>query len=328
MKITLKTFTLLLLIVSIFSRGFSQGRPINKLTLETTYSYTQIHKAIRDIVDQPDKSSYFDDEFFNSMLKKILTDKQFTEKERVQIFYLMQKKLGFAFIGVSYLPPKQNYFSFFSGKVITWQKTRSMLKELHYDPTGLLAIVDSSRTRDAVLASNALLLATIVSPEGVQSKLEQYSQYDMILKSKNADIFNHYVCLSAAIKQDTIVTDNLAKNLMTFKSEPILEDILCAMYSKNNFVATIKDYLVKEQNPQNELAIETALGALYSRVPPATFEKSVKGFLSEEKEKWKKDIYKNILAKKILNNYSIANAELLVIKKWDYVHSANIPMGL
>lgn len=315
----MKKIILVFLFVSIFMEGFSQGRPINKLTLETTYSYVGISKGLRDIIEQPEKSSYFDDEFFNNMLKKIVLDKQFGDKEKVQLFYLMQKKLGFAFVGVNYLPPKQNYFNFFMGEVLTCHKTRMSLRELKYDPTSLLALVDSTWKRDPILASNALLLATILNSESSASTLEKYSQGEMILQAKNPDIFNHYLCLSAAIKQDTVITTNLVKNTTFFKSENYIEDAFCALYAKNNSVSTIKTYILQEQNPQNDLAIQTALSALSSKVPPATFEKSVKSFIDEAKEKWKKDLCKNILTNKTPYNYSIADAELVVTKKWEGV---------
>ena len=93
----MKNITLIFLFLLLSIKSYSQGRPINKLTLETTYSYVEIHKSLRDLIEQADKSSYFDDAFFNSLLKKIILDKQFTDEEKVQLFYLMQKKLGFAF---------------------------------------------------------------------------------------------------------------------------------------------------------------------------------------------------------------------------------------
>ena len=315
----MKKFFLLILSLSFFTKGFSQGRPINKLTLETTYSYVEIHKSLRDLIEQADKSSYFDDEFFNALLKKIVLDKQFTDKEKVQLFYLMQKKLGFAFVGVNYLPPKQNYFNFFMGEILTWQKTRLSLKDLNYDPSSLLVLVDSFRTRDAIVASNALLLATLLNADASAKSLEHFSEGQIILESKNSDIFNHYLCISAALKQDSLITKNLVKNVLSFKSEPFIEDVLCAIYTKNNLVSTIKDYILQEQNPQNELGVQTALCALSAKVPPATFQKSVKSFISETKELWKKDICKNILANKIPFNYSITNKEQIVTKKWDAV---------
>jgi|GEM_PF-2593824 len=315
----MKKITALLLFVSIFYNSFSQGRNIPKLTLETTYSYVKIHKSLRDLVDQADKSSYFDDDFFNTLLKKVVSDKQFTEQEKVQIFYLMQKKLGFAFVGVNYLPPKQNYFMFFSGKIQTCQKTRASLKDLNYNVTHLLTLVDSNRTRDAIVASNALLLATLLNPDSVTLKLEYYSQQDVIMTAKNTDIFNHYVCQSAAVKQNTVITANLLKNLTSFKTETFIEDALCAIYAKNNPVSSIKDYILAEQNPQNDLAVQTALCALFARVPQATFEKSVKSFISETKAPWKKTICKNILANKTPFNYSLSHPEQIVTKKWENV---------
>lgn len=318
-KFSMKKLILLLLFLSVFIQVFPQGRNINKLTLETTYSYVEIHKVLRDLIEQADKSSYFDDEFFNALLKKIILDKQFNDKEKVQLFYLMQKKLGFAFIGVNYLPPKQNYFTFHAGEIITWEKTRSTLKDLHYNPTNFLMLVDSNRTHDAIVASNALLLATLLNPDSVAKKLEYYSQADVIMQYKNPDIFNQYVCLSASISQNPVIVSNLVKNIITFKTETFIEDALCALYSKNNSVSTIKDYILQEKNPQNDLTIQTALCALSAKVPLATFQKSVKGFISESKEKWKIDLCKNILASKIPFNYSISSNELIVTKTWEGV---------
>jgi len=315
----MKKTTLILLFITLFAKIFSQGRPINKLTLETTYSYMEISKSLRDLIDQADKPSYFDDEFFNSLLKKIIADKQYTDKEKVQLFYLMQKKLGFAFVGVNYLPPKQNYFNFYMGEVVTWQKTKTSLKDLNYDVTHLLALVDSNWKRDPIIASNALLLATILNPLRMTKALQHYSEGQLILEAKNPGIFNHYVCLSTGITQDTIMRANLIKNVMSFKAETFIEDALCAIYSKNSPVSSIKDYILMEQNPQNDLSIQTALCALSAKVPAATFEKSVKSFIDEAKEPWKKDLCKNILANKIPFNYSIADKEQIGTKKWEGV---------
>ncbi|PBQ31981.1 hypothetical protein CNR22_09430 [Sphingobacteriaceae bacterium] len=307
------------LVITFFTRAFSQGRNINKLTLETTYSQVEIHKSLRDLITQAEKSSYFDDAFFNGLLKKIMLDKQFSAKEKVQLFYLMQKQLGFAFVGVNYLPPKQTYFNFFSGEVLTWQKTRLSLRELKYDPAELLALLDSNWKSDPIVASNALLLSTLLNSEATAKALQQYSNYEVILQAKNPDILNHYLCLSAAVKQDTIVTANLAKNALRFTSENYIEDALCALYSKNNSVITIKTYILQEANSQNDLSIQTALAALYSKVPPATFGKSVQSFIEESKDKWKKELLKNILANKIPFNYSLANKEQIVTKTWEGV---------
>lgn len=311
--------TVLILFSALNLSLFCQVRNINKLTLETTYSWVEIHQSLRDLIDKADRSSYFDDDFFNSTLKKIIQDKQFSDKEKVQLFYLMQKKLGFAFVGLNYLPPKQNYFMFHAGEAITWDKTRSTLKDLNYSIRNFIMLVDSNLKRDAILSSNALLLATLLNPDSAASKLEYYSQAEVILQSKNPDIFNHYVCQSASVKQSPVIVANLVKNIMTFKTETFIEDALCALYVKNNPVSTIKTYILQEQNPQNELAIQTALCALEVKVPTATFEKSVKSLVSESKEKWKKELCKAIAAHKIPFNYDLANKEQIVTKTWEGV---------
>lgn len=310
----MKTPSFIVLYIFIALNGIAQVRNINKLTLETTYSYVEIQKPLRDIVDKADKPSYFDDDFFNNSLESVLLDKQFNEKEKVQLFYLMQKKLGFAFVGVNYIPPKQNYFQLFSGKVITWQKTQARLKKLEYKAEGFIELADSMWQHDAILASNALLLATLVNPDAVHLKLQHYSNSTVIFLAKNPDIFNHYVCLSAALVQDSVIIAHLVENIMSLKTEFLIEDAICALYSKNNSVSTIKDYILKEKNPKNDLAIQTALCALWAKVPPATFKKSVKSFADETKDKWKQELCKDIANDKIPFYYRISQGKEIITK--------------
>ena len=97
--------------------AFSQSRPANKLTVDKTYFMTAISPALRGAIDRFDKESYFSDAFFNNMLKKIVLDIRYSEKEKAQIFYLMLKKVGYSFVGADYLPAKQTYFSHHSGKM-------------------------------------------------------------------------------------------------------------------------------------------------------------------------------------------------------------------
>jgi hypothetical protein len=312
-----KLFSLLFFIVLL--NGYSQVRNVNKLTLESTYSYKEIHKSLRDLIDGNPKENYFDDDFFNNLLKKIVLDKQFTEEEKAKLFYLLLKKIGYAFAGVEYVPPKQNYFTYHQGKVYILQKTKSVLKDLNYNATGLLQVVDSNYIQDPILASNALLLSTLLDSDNTLKTLDHYSKADVIMQSKNPDIFNHYVCLSASITQDTLIRMNLEKNIAAFTKEGWLEDVFCALYSKNNPVAIIKTYITKEKNPQNDLTIQTALCALSDKVPPASFQQSVKTLMTSSKEKWKNDLLKNVLAKKIPFNYGLTSKDQLVTKVWDGV---------
>lgn len=315
----MKRILFLLAFIAVNSLCYPQGRTINKLTLEATYTFVEIKKPLRDLVDQADKPAYFEDDFFNGQLKKAIADKQYTDKEKVQVFYLMMKKLGFAFAGINYMPPKQNYLQFFTGELITLQKTRNSLRELNYNTTHLLALADSCLGSDPLLASNALLLATLLQPDNSVKALEKYSQSEVILQARNPDILNHYVCLSAALKQTPEITANLAKNILSFRTEEWIEDALCALYVRNNPVSTIREYILAETDPKNDLSIQTALCALLSKVPQATFEKSLKEFISESREKWKKELCRNILANKIPFNYSLANEEQVVLKLWNGV---------
>lgn len=309
-------------------QAFAQLRNVNKLTLESTYGYTDVHKSLRDVVDGSDKSSYFDDDFFNGMLKKLVSDKQFSDKEKAQMFFLMQKKLGFAFFGVAYLPPKQNYYECQAGKVMTYEKTRAVLQDLHYNVSGLLTLVDSNLHKDPIVASNALLLATLLNSNDVVKKLEEYSSASVILGAKNPDIFNHYVCLSASLVQDSVILEHLTKNMETFENAEFIEDVLCAIYAKNHTFAKIKEYILGEKNEKNTLSIETALCILYAKVPEATFEKSLKGFIFESKEKWKTEHMKKIYKKQILFGYSGSSAGQIASKIWPAVKISTFAEGI
>ena len=313
----MKNKIIALFFIAFFSNGFSQLREFNKLTLEKTYASVKIKKSLRDYIDQAGKEAYFNDDFFNSQLKTIMQDTSFKELEKVQLFYLMQKKIGFAFYGGAYIPPKQSYFSHHLGKAYIYQKTKLSLKDLNFDVTSLLNLVDSNRNKDAILTSSALLLATLLNSQGVTKKLEEYTKEQTILSSKNPEIFNHFVCLSASILQDSVIVKNLIRNLMSFKSNGMIEDALCALYSKKNPVTTIKTYILSEKNSQNGLAIQTALCALGDKVPPASVQQSIKVLITSSRDKWKTDMLKNLLANKIPFNYSISSADQLVPKVWE-----------
>ena len=312
--------TILLLALTFFAlRIFSQTRAANKLTVEKSYFITEIKKPLRDYIESFDKSSFFKDDFFNDLLKKIVLNKKYSEKEKAQLFYLMEKKVGYSFVGLEYLPPLQSYFTYHSGKTFIQQYTAKSLKDLNYNVNGLLLLVDSNYTKDAVLSGNALLLATILNSVAVTKKLEKYTSFDFINSTKNSDIFNHYVCMSASISQNTVITANLTKNLMTFKQCGMIEDVLCAIYSKDNFVTTMKVYILNEKNPANDLAIETALCALAAKVPPASHQKSIKSLIAAAREPWKTELCQNLLDGKIPFNYRLTSKEQLVNKTWDGV---------
>jgi len=319
----------LFLIVFLSALGsFAQSRPANKLTVEKTYFMSAISPALRGAVDRFDKESYFNDAFFNNMLKKIVLDIRYNEKEKAQIFYLMLKKVGYSFVGVDYLPPKQTYFSHHSGKMYIFQETKKALKELHYDIKGLIQVVDSNLKKDAIVAGCALLLADLLNSEVAIKKLEKYTQGSLILGAKNPDIFNHYVCMCTSIAQNTVISSNLTKNLYSFKNECMLEDVFCAIYSRDNYVSLMKDYILAEKNPKNELVIQTALCALASKVPIASYNKSVGTLVNEAKEPWKVELCKKMLNGEIPFRYALSSRDQLVTKLWEGVTETEYADGL
>lgn len=311
-----------------FLSAISQNRPANKLTVEKTYFMTAISPALRGVVDRFDKESYFNDAFFNNMLKKIVLDIRYNEKEKALIFYLMLKKVGYSFAGVDYLPPKTSYFSHHSGKMSIFQETKKCLKELHYNINGLINVVDSNLKKDAILAGSAILLADLLNSEAALKKLEKYTQSNVILSAKHPDIFNHYVCMCTSIAQNSVVSANLTKNLYTFKNECMLEDVFCAIYSKDNYVSLLKDYILAEKNSKNELVIQTALCALASKVPIQSFNKCLGTLIAESKEEWKIELCKKMLNGQIPFRYELSSRDQLVPKLWEGVTQTEYSDGI
>ena len=307
---------------------FSQAKSCDKTIINKSYTYASIYGALTALIDKPSKANYFSDDFFNDLLKKIILDKKFSDKEKVQLFYLMQKKIGYAFSGVSYLAPNQNYFATHEGKVYTYQKTRLSLKSLNYDPAAFLKLAETYRTSDAILSSNAVLLATLLNADSAVKKLRVFTKESVIKESKNPNIFNHYVCLSASIIQDSSVVKNLVKNLVTFNVNEMVEDALCALYAKVNPLSLIKTYLLSEKNERHGLAIQTAVCIMYTKLPEAAFKPNLESITKAVNEKWKKDILVNILDKKYDFNYSLTSTTKVVTKVWDGVTVQPCPEGI
>ena len=299
--------------------GLSAQVKIDNATLQKTYSYSEIHPSLRAVVDEAGKAEYFNDEFFNAKLKKIVSSRAFTEKEKVQMFFLMQKKIGFAFFGVEYLPPRQNYFEYHTGKIYTYQKTKLALKDLNYDVIPMLRLVDSNITRDPLAASNALFLAALLNSDTTVSRVAFWSDANRILASGSPGIFNHYVCLSASILQNAQVVNHLTDNLLLFKDCGMIEDVLCGLYSKNNPVSEIRKYFLMEKNPANALAVQTAVCVITMKLPGASSQLNIKTLITDVKEKWKADILRDELNNRIPYHYKLTSENLLVTKKWNGV---------
>ncbi|MBX3162856.1 MAG: hypothetical protein KF900_00085 [Bacteroidetes bacterium] len=318
----MQKFSFLILGFAFLVKGFSQTvKPCDKEVLNKTYTYANIDGILRNIISKVPQEKLFGDDYFNNLLKTIVDDRKLSEKEKVQLFYLMQKKIGFAFSGVAFIPPKQNYFMNHSGRVYTFQKTHAVLTTINAKAQVYLDIAETQRSSDALLAGNALLLATLISPETSAKKLRTYTKETVIKQSKNANVFNHYVCMSASLVQDSVIVKNLIANLEKSASAEMKEDWLCALYSKINPLITLQKYILGEKDKRNALAIQTALCIIYDKVPETSYATSLKSILNAipEKEEWKQELLKNVWSKKYPYNYSLANNEKLISKIWEGV---------
>ncbi len=298
---------------------FSQSRPINKMTMQTTYSQVDIEKSTREYVDAQKREDYFKDEFFNAFLAKTLQDPAFTARQKVQVFYLMLKKIGYSFAGVNYLPPKQNYFIFHLSKISVLEKTQNVLQSAKLDVSPILALADELKTNDPIISANALLLSMLMDRDKTTKLLQKISQPGVTKKSKNPAIINHYVCLSASLTNDSSVRANLRASLFSFKQEAMLEDLFCAIYSKQAPLGDIKDYILQETNEQNDLVIETAACILQTRISAAAYVQNLKTISGLAVEPWKKTLLNDLANNKFPYTYALTSDNQLVPKVWDGV---------
>lgn len=312
-------FRPLLLFTILALSAEAQQREASPLVYEKSYSYTAIHKSLRDLVNQNDKAVYFRDEFFNAMLKKVLEDKQFTAEEKVKVFYLMLQKIGYAFAGVEYIPPKLNYFTHHVGKIYVLEKTAKSLAGTAFPAGEALRVMQNQLTGDPLLAGNALLLATLLNKDSVLPHLSRMLDTGIVLASGMPIVLNHYLCMSASIAQNDSVSEKLRILLQSYRNEEMLEDVLCALYTRSSPVTPIQKYILTENDPTNDLAIQTSLNALAFRVPEATYKRSVAGLALTANHKWKEELLKKMSQGKIPHNYSLSSGDALVTKAWNGV---------
>lgn len=287
--------------------------------MQTTYSQVDISKPLRDLIDQQKREDFFNDDYFNTFLRDVIEDKSHSGQEKVQLFYLMLKKVGYAFVGVNYLPPKQNYYVFHLTKIAVLEKTMNFLQASKIDVTPFLALTDEFKTNDPVISSNALLLAMLINPEKTTKTLYKMTLASTIQRSKNPVIINHYACLAASLASDTVVTANLKANLFALKKEAMLEDVICALYSKQAPLSTIKEYILKETNEMNDLAIQTALCVLQTKISPAAFPQNVKSISAAATEPWKKQVLDDVFSNKYPYTYLLTADDKVTNKAWDGV---------
>jgi hypothetical protein len=123
--------------------------------------------------------------------------------------------------------------------------------------------------------------------------------------------------MAASLAQNEQVVAALSLLATDLKKEAMIEDVLCAIYSKPNPVGLIQKYILAEDDPANELAIQTALNALAFKVPEASYKHSIKAMMAMVKVKWKQDLLGQMYEDKIAFGYGISSGDSLVTKVWD-----------
>jgi len=297
----------------------AQVRPINKNTLNNTYTVKQVPSHLQAIIEATPRAEYFKDNFYNATLSAFIANAKYNTREKVWLFYLMQKKLGYGLAGVEYLPPDINYYDFMTGKTKLYLATKQALQQSKADAKAFVALGDSVFNSDVILACQAYLLAQLIDTKSTNPHLLQLISSGKVTAHKYPFIVNHYLCLAIAIAQDDKNSHVLKKCLETYTHPEMIEDVLCALYVKQAPVSLIKKYILHEANPKNEVAIQTALCALAAKVPEASFKESLTSLSKEVREDWKKKIIERALNNGEIQLYMLTKKDQIVIKIWQGV---------
>jgi hypothetical protein len=216
------------------------------------------------------------DDYFLSSLTGILNNKGLQEFQKVEAFYVMLKKIGWFFNGSIRIFPGTDYLETFTGFLGTYLRYQGLLEPIHYDVGGLLNIVNVEYTKNVILASHALLLASILDHESTSKILKNFMNENAIKRSHMPDIFLHYLSLSVGLCRKYEIALQLFQLLNGSQSEEAKEDILCTLglFYVPSVIERIKDYVIKsiEENLFDN-TVYTGLGVLRKRLKEEQFEK-------------------------------------------------------
>lgn len=257
------------------------------------------------------------DDYFLKNLSEILKRDDFTEDDKVDVFYLMLKKIKWSFSGVLDIPPKYDYrmlFNNYAGIFVSYQK---FLKSLNYNGKGLLEIAKRDYKSNVMHASNALLLAAILDPQSFIQDISFFLDFRHIQESQFADIFLHYICLATTLTLKLEYVLQLSDFLNQEISEEAKEDLLCSLsiYALPESMKRVFVFLAKPHESGEDLAVETGMIVLNKRTPPQYFQQ-----MKEQLMEVNPDLKKSF-AELEKNNFTscITQKQGTFLKTWDDV---------
>ncbi len=137
--------------------------------------------AIEQQVEGLNRRKLLDDSYFVKSLKTELKNKKHSEEEKVYYFYLMLRQIRWGFIGVVWMRPDGQYADEFLFQSHTFANYRTELQKLKLDSAPFYQLGRDNAAEKPILASYALLLATMLEDNDEQAFAELASSMDALL---------------------------------------------------------------------------------------------------------------------------------------------------
>lgn len=121
--------------------------------------------AIEKSVQSLNRKKLLDDAYFVKSLKTELKNKKHSEEEKVYYFYLMLRQIRWGFAGALWMRPNGHYAEEFFFQSRTYAAYRTELQKLKLDSAPFYQLCHDNAETKPLLASHALLLATMLEKD-------------------------------------------------------------------------------------------------------------------------------------------------------------------
>ncbi len=291
---------LILLVLAIFLYLTGTAYPEKAPDKARIPSFT-VSKKSAELISPLDRALLSQDNYFIKTLTSILENKDLSEADKVDAFYLMLKKIKWQFTGTFKLPPNYTYFKIFRGTASTFLMYQRSLQLRKYNVSGLIDIVRSDCNTNVVRCSNALLLSSMLNPEATGSVLGELIDPEKLAKSQVPPILVHHLSLAVVLSKKHLTAAELGDIAHKIPIEESQEDILCglSMFNSELTQSKIKKFLYDVVNQKFDSSVETGLLILFESLDSQSFDSFYSGLIDSVKDSERKKTLTKYNYKKI-----------------------------
>lgn len=257
---------------------------------ESPYSFTLSPRAVAEVAAL-DAEQLVEDEFFLATLRRLLDDEGWTAAERVDAFYLMQRKIGMGFTGWADLPPRWGYGDVFWRRADIFDAYRAALSDLEIDGRAYVAVARDSYREHPVRMGNALLLTALLDRRATQGVLDILTDPHRLAGSPVPPIAVHYLALSAAVSGDRRRVAALGPLLAEVPFEESREDLIYALAYRTagpEVLAVFEAHVAASAQRGFDLSTGAALTALHRQLDHDDYRQAhMRAMAASDDEAWR-----------------------------------------